>query len=178
MKSHPIQKFTDTFKHLASRSALLALAPSLLLVAGCHRDSVKVYRVAKDQDQTQQSTAPALSTDSPNPGLPPGHPDISSAPGMPPSAAPAGLPQLTWKTPDGWTQMPAGEMRVASFKIQGAGGKQADVSVIPLPGLASSTDDANVNRWRGQVSLPPISPDDSKKSAENVQSRRTAGSAV
>ncbi len=169
MKSHPIQKFTNTFKHLANRSALFALAPSLLLVTGCHRDSVKVYRVAKDQDQTQQSTAPALSTDSPNPGLPPGHPDISSAPGLPPSAAPAGLPQLTWKTPDGWTQMPAGEMRVASFKIQGPDGKKADVSVIPLPGLASSTDDANVNRWRSQINLPPVSPDDSKKSAENVQ---------
>ena len=115
MKSHPISKvLTQYFPDASSKSPprCSVLAPSLLLVAGCHRDSVKVYRVAKDQDQTQQSTAPALSTDSPNPGLPPGHPDISSAPGLPPNAAPAGLPQLTWKTPDGWTHMPAGsEMR-------------------------------------------------------------------
>jgi hypothetical protein len=60
-------------------------------------------------------------------------------------------------------------MRVASFKIQGPDGKQADVSVIPLPGLSSSTDDANVNRWRGQVSLSPVPSEELQKSAENVQ---------
>ena len=59
-------------------------------------------------------------------------------------------------------------MRVASFKIQGQNGKQAGVSVIPLPGLAGS-DEANVNRWRGQVGLLPVSPDELKKSVENVE---------
>jgi hypothetical protein len=62
-------------------------------------------------------------------------------------------------------------MRVASFKIQGQNGKQADMSVVPLPGMPG-TDDANVNRWRGQVGLPPASPEELKKSAENVE---TAG---
>src|ERR1700690_616773 len=148
---------------------LLGLAPLLLLVAGCHRDAVKTYRVAKDQDQPQPQTAPAMSTDTPNPSLPPGPPDISSAPGTLPAGSRPGVPQLTWKTPDGWTEVPAGEMRVASFKIQGPDGKQAEVSVIPLPGLSGSTDDANVNRWRGQVGLSPMSPDEMKKSAENIQ---------
>jgi hypothetical protein len=143
--------------------------PVLLLAAGCHRDEVKVYRVAKDQDQAQPQTAPALPTDSPNPALPPGHPDISSAPGASlPAASESARPQLTWKTPGGWTEVPAGEMRVASFKIQGQNGKQADVSVVPLPGLPG-TDDANVNRWRGQVGLPPVSPEELKKSGENVE---------
>ena len=59
-------------------------------------------------------------------------------------------------------------MRVASFKVSGQGGKQADVSVIPLPGMAGS-DEANVNRWRGQVGLPPVTPEELKKSAENVE---------
>jgi hypothetical protein len=148
----------------------LVLASLLaLLVTGCHRDEVKVYRVAKDQEQPQQQTAPALPTDSPNPSLPPGHPDISSAPGTSlPAMSRAGLPQLTWQTPDGWTEVPPGEMRVASFKVQGTGGKQADVSVIPLPGMAGS-DEANVNRWRGQVGLAPVSPDELKRAAEDVE---------
>src|SRR5208282_5084280 len=73
-----------------------------------------------------------------------------------------------WKTPDGWTQVPPSEMRVASFKVTGPDGKSADVSVIPLPGLAGS-DEANVNRWRGQVGLSPVSPDELKKSAEDVE---------
>jgi hypothetical protein len=145
------------------------LAPLLLLNAGCHRDEVKVYRVAKDQDQTRQQTAPALPTDSPNPSLPPGHPDISAIPGASlPPASESARPQLTWKTPEGWTEVAPGEMRVASFKIQGQNGKLADVSVVPLPGMPG-TDDANVNRWRGQLGLPPVSPEELKKSGENVE---------
>jgi len=147
----------------------LFIFPLLLLVAGCQRDQVKVYRVAKDQDQAQPSAAPALPTDSPNPALPPGHPDISSVPGASlPVASESTRPQLTWKTPDGWTEVAPGEMRVASFKIQGQNGKLADVSVVPLPGMPG-TDDANVNRWRGQVGLSSVSPEELKKSAENVE---------
>ncbi len=169
MKRNPIKKFTATLVQRLPQPLwrLSVLVPFLFLAAGCHRDEVKVYRVAKDQDQPQQQTAPALPTDSPNPSLPPGHPDISSASAAALPAASA-LPQLTWKTPDGWTEIPPSEMRVASFKVTGADGKSADVSVIPLPGLAGS-DAANVNRWRGQVGLSPVSPEELKKSAEDVE---------
>lgn len=142
---------------------LLGLAaPLLLLTAGCHRDAVKVYRIAKDENQAPapQRTQPALSTDSPNPGLPPGHPDISGAGGA--SA------QLTWKTPAGWTEETPSEMRVASFKVAGTGGQQADVSVIPLFGMGG-TDLANVNRWRGQVGLQTETDDAMQKEAEKVE---------
>ena len=33
----------------------------------------------------------------------------------------------------------------------------------------AGSDAANVNRWRGQVGLSPVSPDELKKSAENVE---------
>ncbi len=172
MISHPIEKSGGALGRRFNKCAwrLPVLTPLLfLLVAGCHRDAVKTYRVAKDQNQPQPQSAPAMSTDSPNPTLPPGHPDISSASAAPGFAASGSAqPQLTWKTPEGWTEVPPGEMRVASFKIQGQNGKQADVSVIPLPGLPGS-DEANVNRWRGQVGLPPVSPDELKKSAESVE---------
>ena len=39
---------------------------------------------------------------------------------------------------------------------------------FPCPACAG-TDDANVNRWRGQVGLSPVSPDELQKSAENVE---------
>ena len=157
-------------KRSAGKSVwLLSLVmPLLLLTAGCHRDDVKVYRIAKDQDQSSQQTAPALPTDSPNPKLPPGHPDISSIPGAPTAASSSSAPQLTWTTPAGWTEVPPSEMRVASFKVAGADGKQADVSIVPLPGMAG-TDAANVNRWRGQVGLPVMTNDELQKSAENVE---------
>jgi hypothetical protein len=148
---------------------LLLAAATMFLAAGCQRDQIKTYRIAKDQDQPQQQAAPALPTDSPNPGLPPGHPDISSlAAAGAPAADQSAAPQLSWTTPAGWTEVPPSEMRVASFKVAGANGKQADVSVIPLPGMAG-TDSANVNRWRGQVGLSVATDDELQKEAENIQ---------
>ena len=147
----------------------LILPTLLFLAAGCQRDEVKVYRVAKNQEQPPQQTAPALPTDSPNPALPPGHPDISSAPTMAAPLAPeSAQAPLTWKTPEGWTQVPPSEMRVASFKVAGKDGKEADVSVVPLPGMSGS-DEANVNRWRGQVGLSAASADELQKLAEKVE---------
>ncbi len=162
------QNFRTAFgRRFNPPACLLPMLAAGLLTAGCHRDDVKVYRIAKDQDQASSTqTAPALPTDSPNPGLPPGHPDVSSMPGGP-AMTPSSMPQVTWKTPAGWTEQPASDMRVGSFKVTGAGGKQVDVSIIPLPGLAG-TDSANVNRWRGQVGQSALSEDELQKSAENV----------
>jgi len=76
-------------------------------------------------------------------------------------------PQLKWTLPEGWQEIAPGEMRVASFRITGKDGKQADVSVIPLPGMAGG-DLNNVNRWRGQVGLPPVSTEELTKLGEKV----------
>jgi hypothetical protein len=46
-------------------------------------------------------------------------------------------------------------MRVASFELPQKDGK-AEVSVISLPGDVGGML-ANVNRWRGQIALPPLS---------------------
>jgi hypothetical protein len=70
--------------------------------------------------------------------------------------------------PAGWEPAALGEMRVASFRVKGQGGKQADVSVIPLGGVAGREVD-NVNRWRGQLGLPPLSEPEAAKAAEAVQ---------
>jgi hypothetical protein len=108
----------------------------LAALAGCDRGQVQEYRVAKEQTQAQ--TLPAT--------MPPGHPDTASA----------ALPAIQYKRPGEWQEIAPGEMRAASFRVSGKDGKQADVSVIPLPGLAGSDLD-NVNRWRGQVGLPGVS---------------------
>ena len=59
-------------------------------------------------------------------------------------------------------------MRAASFRVAGKDGKQADVSVIPLPGLAGSDLD-NVNRWRGQVGLSAVSEAELAKLVQPVE---------
>ena len=141
-------------KKVAAKAPWSLLLLALLLPGiGCHKEQVQVYQVSQGQDQPQQVAAPA--TNAPASGLLPGHPDVSSMQSMPAGmvAPDTSAAQVTWTTPAGWTQVPPSEMRVGSFKITGADGKQADVSIVPLPGMAGG-DFANVNRWRGQVGLP------------------------
>ncbi|MCX6923794.1 MAG: hypothetical protein NT154_11385 [Verrucomicrobia bacterium] len=114
--------------------------------------------------------APAQAPDQGQPAaLPPGHPDTSG--GMPPGllgAAGAVVPAIQYKRPADWQEAPVGQMRAASFKVAGKDGKQAGVSVIPLPGLAGSDLD-NVNRWRGQVGLPGVPEAELSKLAQAVE---------
>jgi hypothetical protein len=46
-------------------------------------------------------------------------------------------------------------MRYASFDVTCANGEKAEVSVVMFPGEGGG-DLENVNRWRGQIGLPPI----------------------
>jgi hypothetical protein len=50
-------------------------------------------------------------------------------------------------------------MRQASFAVSGPGGSTADVSVVSFPG-SGGDDLANINRWRNQLKLAPISAGD------------------
>ncbi len=120
-------------------------------LAGCGRNDVQVYRIAKEEPQgpeTQQNAGMMM---------PPGHPDTSG-----------GGPSLQWKLPPGWEEAPAGQMRLASFRVKGKDDKVADVGVFPLGGMAGTELD-NVNRWRGLVNLQPISEAELPKLAEPVQ---------
>lgn len=142
-------------------SGTLAVAAACLLgvVAGCDRDNdIKEYRVAKD-------TAPPASESQGQPQAPASMPPMMASGAGPESA---GTPQLQWDKPEGWEQVPAGQMRLASFKVTGAGGKQADVSIVPLPGPGGS-DLGNVNRWRGQVGLGPVGEEELPKLGQPVQ---------
>jgi hypothetical protein len=51
--------------------------------------------------------------------------------------------------------------------VAGKEGKQADVSVVPLPGLAGGDLD-NVNRWRGQVGLKGVTQEELARLAQPV----------
>jgi hypothetical protein len=73
---------------------------------------------------------------------------------------------MQFTVPAGWEEKAASQMRVASFGVS-QDGKQADVSVIPLGGMAG-TDPANVNRWRGQVGLSAVPEEEVSKLAEKV----------
>jgi hypothetical protein len=90
----------------------------------------------------------------------------TNAPTPPPIETAQGAP-LQYTLPAGWQEKPLTPMRLASFKAAAPNGKETDVSVVSLPGIAGG-DLANVNRWRGQVQLRPIDEDTLAKSAEHV----------
>ena len=144
-------------KRLAHAKALPLAAASLMLfaVAGCDRDSVKVYQASTND------TVVALSPAAAPMAMP------ATMPGGLPAPDTAAYPKLKFALPDGWKEKPAGQMRVASFEAAQAG-KTADVSVIPLGGGAGG-DAANVNRWRGQVGLEPLDDTALLKLAEQVE---------
>ncbi|HEY1490777.1 MAG TPA: hypothetical protein VGF90_07030 [Verrucomicrobiae bacterium] len=122
-----------------------AVGTVLLVVAGCGRDSVKVYHVDTN-DVTIAAPAPA-------PAAAP-----AAMPATMPNGLPvpdnSGLPSLQYTQPASWEKKALTQMRVASFGVM-QDGKQADISVIPLGGMAG-TDLANVNRWRGQIGLAAL----------------------
>ena len=144
-------------KSIAHLKALPPLAAVMLLaVAGCSRESVQVYNV--DTNDTVAVSPPA-----PAPAAMPGGMPATMPTGLP-TPDNSGLPTLKFTAPAGWQQKPASQMRVASFGVT-EGGKQVDISVVPLGGMGGG-DLANVNRWRGQVSQPPLTEADLQKLAE------------
>ncbi len=75
----------------------------------------------------------------------------------------------TWKLPQGWTQEPASGMRLATIKLD-PDDPALEISVIPLPLMGGDAEAYvlnNVNRWRAQVGLGPITP---KQLAEETSS--------
>ncbi len=64
--------------------------------------------------------------------------------------------ELAWETPEGWKEgPPSSQFRVVEFKVAGNGGT-AEVAVTRFPGNVGGIL-PNINRWRGQIGLEPIS---------------------
>jgi hypothetical protein len=83
-------------------------------------------------------------------------------------AVAGGMPRLRWTLPDGWRELPASQMRVGNFAVGGEGGKEAQVSIIPLAGQGGG-DTENVNRWRSQVGQPGVDTSVIDRLAEKVE---------
>ncbi|HEY9154581.1 MAG TPA: hypothetical protein VIM69_05590 [Opitutaceae bacterium] len=116
------------------RLPFLLATLTLLTFAGCRDAKITSYRVRKE--------------------APPKMPAITQETGN--------VPQLHYKAPTGWTEQPAGAVRIASFTIAGKEDRKADMSVTQFPGDVGG-DLANVNRWRGQIQLSPITAADLSK---------------
>lgn len=127
---------------------LLAVCAGLL-TSGCDRNDqqIKVYRVSK---APLESTPPPMENNlPPNASMPPSPSDAMAPPQN------ADKPQIKWEAPPDWTSVPPSAMRYASFATE-KNGEKTDISVVTFPGEGGSDLD-NVNRWRQQIGLGPVS---------------------
>jgi hypothetical protein len=74
---------------------------------------------------------------------------------------------LTWTAPSHWVAKTGNAMRKGSFTITGPGG-EADLSITAFPGAVGG-ELANLNRWREQVTLPPVSQAEFEASAQRLE---------
>lgn len=59
---------------------------------------------------------------------------------------------IKWVAPATWTSLKANSIRIASYSLPTKDGMKAEASIITLSGDGGG-DLANINRWRGQLSL-------------------------
>ena len=115
-----------------------------LCITACRDAKVAAYRIPKEND-APTAVAP-----------------VSAPAAAAPAGAMAGLAVaktegggLTWTAPAHWKSKVASAMRKGTYTVSGQGGAEADLSITAFPGNVGG-DLANVNRWRGQLQLPPI----------------------
>ena len=134
---------------MIDRRRLLPIAALALLFSACRDAKVTSYRVPKEIDQ--QMPAATATADA-------GAPAAAASAGAGMAATPVATASgagLTWTAPTTWKAKPASAMRKGSFTIPGNGGAEAELSITAFPGDVGG-ELANVNRWRGQISLPPL----------------------
>jgi hypothetical protein len=152
--------------------ALLALT---ILFASCRKPEVQTYRVAKEPtpstaDAAGASAGRGASSNAPVGPAAPGAASGANAAGSTMAntgVTTAGGPGLTWTAPSHWKAKPPSAMRKGSFVIEGAGG-EADLSITAFPGDVGG-DHANLNRWRSQIDLPPISAAEFESAAQRME---------
>jgi hypothetical protein len=78
--------------------------------------------------------------------------------------------QVEWTLPTGWKKLGASEMRYATLVLDGE--RPLEMTVTKFPGREDLPEAEqvvmNINRWRGQLSLPPIRDEDLDDQSEQI----------
>ena len=117
--------------------AMLTLLAAAMFAIGCEENEpIAFYQAPKDPPPT---TAPVTTIA-----------DVNRAAGG--GAAAGAKTKLHWDAPKAWKEMPAGQMRVAQFRVNDE--PPVDLTVIPL-GPESGALLPNVNRWEKELGVGP-----------------------
>src|SRR5581483_3235424 len=166
---------------IAPFGRFLAVSMVCACLAGCPEDTVTHSRVERTEASSPSNSLPAKSPPGAPPavGVPAPHSmeaPAAAPPAPPPSMAgdvpappkPVGGSAVAWTLPKGWTQTLTGGIRYATLKAPVTG--NLDASVVVLAGPAGG-ELANVNRWRGQIGLPPLTQEALPSARKSVNSK-------
>ncbi len=150
-----------------SHRLLLVAGFAALLAGACRDPKVAAYQVPKEAASDQPAaTAAAEVTADAKPSA------MAAAASAMPAAMPGGMPgaqsatdphalataqgnALSWSAPASWEKKNASTMRKATYAI-GAPDSAAELAISAYPGDVGG-EVGNVNRWRGQIGLDPLS---------------------
>jgi hypothetical protein len=143
----------------------ILLLSASLIVFGCKpAPQVSRYEVKSEAAPAAAPAAPVAAKPAPSPAV--AAPMVAPA-SMKAEAAAFDAPK--WAAlPAGWTVGPENSMRKATWIVSGPNDSKAEIAVTVFPGSVGGLT-ANVNRWRGQIGLPPASPDDIAASAKSTK---------
>ncbi len=149
----------------ASLSAAMAL-----LLSACSKPAIETYRAPKDPAPVAKSAPAPHNHGAEAPKAAPAAPAPAAATGSTMANTPVATssgPGLAWSAPASWIAKPGSAMRKGSYAIKGDGG-EADLSITAFPGDVGG-DLANINRWRGQIQLGPISAGDLASAVQRLE---------
>jgi hypothetical protein len=124
----------------------LAIASAILLAgtaASFCKDPIRTYSVPKAPATVQKPVAMADAGDIP----------ITTSP-------------LHWTTPKQWQELAPTGIRVGNFLVPGKDDKKTEVTIMSFPGDVGG-ELANVNRWRNELGLTPVT--EGEVSAQTVE---------
>jgi hypothetical protein len=179
------------FKLLGDDALVVAQKPAMIEFLKSISFGAPSAKAATMADSTLPEGHPPVPASAPVPGtgLPDGHPPVPGAPASGESGLPAGHPPITppaaavpsaptppapatgssqWKLPTGWKELAPGTFQKARFLAVESGAAKAEATISILAGTGGG-DLANVNRWRGQVGLAPITEAELTQTATTVE---------
>lgn len=136
-------------RRFSYRSAAVAALALPLFFAACRDPKITTYSAPKDAPaEVPLAMAPAAPM------------AADSMAGADASTIPVGSDALTWTAPADWQAKATSAMRKGSYAVPAPGPNAtdddaADLAIFAFPGDTGGLL-SNLNRWRGQIGLPPI----------------------
>lgn len=139
---------------MSPRQLLFASVAPLLVLAGCSQPSNQLITDVRTPGSTQQPAPPKMSTQQ-RLGMSQGG---AMGQGTQSAGAEDPLGGITFHhdMPEGWEAVPTTEMRQINLRM--TANPEVECYFTLLPGGGGGLE-ANLNRWRGQMGLDPLSPE-------------------